>query len=604
MFEPVTHQLKRAKAFLDMGRMLVRVKRFATPPPDTRMSLGLAVERNAGRWPEKTAILFEGRDYSWSELNARANRYAQLLLDQGAQRGDCVAIVMENRFEYLAALTGCAKIGAISGLININQRSTVLIHSFGSIKGKYCIVGEECLQMIADVKEALVDTGVQIFIFVPDSKEVGPPEWTLPIGGPADDDAGTNVGFTKEIQLSAPCYYIFSSGTTGLPKAAVITNERWLKASKSFAQLALWSKSSDRVYVGMPLYHGSAMHIGFGPVVLERSVMFLKRKFSARSFWEDVRANRINTFIYIGELCRYLLNQPESVNDGHNPLTKCVGNGLHPSIWKTFKERFQIDRICEFYASTEGNGAFFNSFNKDETIGFTIRSHVLVEVDAIEQVPLRDDNGFCIPVTDNRPGLLLIEVSKQATYDGYTDKQASERKLLRNVKKPGDVYFNTGDLLKRVDVGFAFGYPHYQFVDRMGDTFRWKGENVSTQEVAGVLNGYPEIAQCMVYGVKVPHQEGKAGMAAVKTKTGALDFEAFCAYLSKSLPPYARPLFIRIVREFNSTATYKLQNREFVEAGFSPERCGEDRLYYYKQKENQYAELKQTDYERMLHTGI
>ncbi len=327
--------------------------------------------------------------------------------------------------------------------------------------------------------------------------------------------------------------------------------------------------------------------------------MFLRRKFSASNFLREAREYNTNCFAYIGELCRYLLHQPKQADDANNPISKCVGNGLRPDIWMEFKTRFGIDRIGEFYGASEGNAGCVNAFNKDFTVGFCAVKHALVEYDVLNDELVRDSKGFCRKVKKGEPGLMLMEISKDAVFDGYADKKATEKKILTDVFKKGDRYFNTGDLLKRVDVGFALGLPHYQFVDRVGDTYRWKGENVSTNEIGEIINGADSVAYCNVYGVQLPGTDGRAGMVGIAPHNGNLDLPAISQHIVEKVPSYARPLFLRQVMDMDTTGTFKMKKGDLREQAYHLDKCP-DPLFVLKPGSTEYVPLEQEFYQEIM----
>jgi citronellyl-CoA synthetase len=269
-----------------------------------------------------------------------------------------------------------------------------------------------------------------------------------------------------------------------------------------------------------------------------------------------------------------------------------MGNGLRPDIWLEFKQRFGIQRITEFYGSSEGNVAFANLLNRDCTVGMTAMPIALIKYDVDADEIVYDGKGHCIRVSDGEAGLLLGKITEKTVFEGYTNPEATESKILRNVFKEGDAWFNTGDLLRTTDVGFAFGIPHYQFVDRVGDTFRWKSENVSTNEVGEIINGHPQIQICNVYGVDVPKADGKAGMAAVVLAEGEteLDLESFSAYVNAELPAYARPVFLRVQSDLDTTGTFKMVKGDLRKEGYDLEQV-KDPLYVMKPRSSQYERL-------------
>ena len=288
--------------------------------------------------------------------------------------------------------------------------------------------------------------------------------------------------------------------------------------------------------------------------------MFIRRKFSASNFIEEVRENNCTCLVYIGEMCRYLTNSKPDSTDKLNPLRSMMGNGMRPDIWMEFKNRYGIKRICEIYGSSEGNIAFANLLNKDCTVGMTTMQHTLVKYDVHNDEMIKDAAGFCIKAEEGEPGLLLGKITEEAVFEGYTDSAATEGKIIRNAIKEGDAWFNTGDLMKTVDVGFALGYPHYQFLDRLGDTFRWKSENVSTNEIGEIINAFNQIKFCNVYGVEIPGANGRAGMAAITLNDGVagLNLDEFSTFVSNALPKYAVPIFLRIQGEIEVTGTFKM----------------------------------------------
>jgi citronellyl-CoA synthetase len=298
-------------------------------------------------------------------------------------------------------------------------------------------------------------------------------------------------------------------------------------------------------------------------------------------------------------LCRYLLAQPEQPNDADNPLVKMTGNGLRPDIWMAFKNRFGIQRIVEFYGASEGNTGFMNLFNRDCTIGTAIIPPAMVEYDVGTDTIIRDDAGWCKRAANGEPGLLLGPITAASEFEGYTDKEATEKKILRNVFKQDDAYFNTGDLVKTVDAGFAFGFKHYQFVDRVGDTFRWKGENCSTNEVGEIINQHPSVQICNVYGVEITGTDGRAGMAAIVMHDGfEFDSVAISALVTRELASYARPIFLRILADLPLTGTFKLQKGDLREAAYHPDKCP-DTIYVLKPGRSQYEVLDDSFYQQI-----
>jgi citronellyl-CoA synthetase len=565
-----------------MTRTVLRSRSLAPQPPGTRDSIGARVAANARAHGGRVALLCEGETLTWRDLNQRANRVAHALAADGVGRGDVVALLMENRTDFLTVLLGITKLGAIASLINTNQRNDVLLHSLTATGARRLVAGAELADAVRAVRTRLPPT-LGAVACVPDGER--PLLRDAAVLDPRAEGRDDDPDVTADIRVEDACFHIFTSGTTGLPKAAIVSNGRLLKAMTGYGYVCLDMQPDDRVYNCLPLYHSTSLIVGFGACLYAGSSMVLRRRFSASAFLGDVRTHACTTFVYVGELCRYLMAQPAAADDAANPLTAAIGNGLRPDIWKPFKARFGIGRVFEIYGASEGNSGFVNAFNKDETIGFGVDAHVLVRYDVAADAIVRGAGGLCERVARGEPGLLLIEVSNKARFDGYTNRAASEAKLVRDVLRRGDVHFNTGDLVRQVDVGFAFFRPHYQFVDRTGDTFRWKGENCSTNEVAEAINAFPQVATANVYGVQVPHADGRAGMAAITldphTCAGVaqLDWAGLAAHIDARLPAYARPVFIRIVADHGTTTTFKLVKNELREQAFWPDRTGGDPVW-------------------------
>jgi citronellyl-CoA synthetase len=408
----------------------------------------------------------------------------------------------------------------------------------------------------------------------------------------------TNLEDTKTILAGATGFYIFTSGTTGMPKAAKVGQRRLLAAGGAFSKAGVRAKPSDRIYLCLPLFHGTGFICGINSAIFSGASMFLRRKFSASAFWPEIQNHQCTIFFYVGELCRYLVTQPPCPEEKNNPLTRVFGNGLRPDVWDEFKARFGIERVCEFYGSSEGNVSFFNAFNKDKTIGFCPGTILLVEYDIEQDEIVLDQNGKYIQVESGKPGLLLAEIDDRYRFDGYTDSAASESKTLRDVLMPGDAWFNTGDLITEVDVGFAMGKPHYQFVDRIGDTFRWRSENVSTNEVGEILNANDQVEIANVYGVDVSAAEGKAGMVSLALKPGCVfDPVEFSAYVTANLPAFAQPVFVRIQPDMSTTGTFKLVKGELRKQAFHLDQLGDDIVYVQMPRTSHYQLLDQASYE-------
>ncbi len=561
-------------------------------PLTTCDSLAARVERTSARFGQHRAVIFEGRTLTWSELNNQANRYAAALRARGLVRGDAVSLVMENRIEFLTTLIALNKLGVIAALINTNLTGRPLIHCIRITGSRMCIFGEERLDSIAQVRSEPELACIENWLFVADTGRESCPDWAMDLETAAAGEDTTNPPQTLQNTLADTALYIYTSGTTGLPKASVISNRRFLLSSALSYKGGLKCKETDCIYLCLPLYHGTGLFLGVGAAISTGACMFIRRKFSGSNFLGEVREHGATCFIYIGELCRYLLNIPAQADDNRNPLVSMMGNGLRPDVWHEFKARYGIKRIAEFYGSSEGNVAFLNMLNKDCTVGTTSLPMALVKYDVDADEIARDAQGHLIRVAAGEPGLLLGQITKHTAFEGYTSKEDTEKKILRNAFETGDAWFNTGDLMKTVDVGFSLGLPHYQFVDRVGDTFRWKSENVSTNEVGEIINGHAQVDFCNVYGVEIPKADGRAGMASLVLAEGvaALDLKSFSAYVNEHLPGYARPVFLRIQRELDTTGTFKMVKGELRKEGYDLALVN-DPLYVLKPRSDTYEPL-------------
>lgn len=568
---------------------------LATLKPGHKASIGLLLERQARRRPLSPALRFDKRRWSYAQFNNWANQYAHVFSDAGVASGDTVALLMENRPEVLAAVAGTAKLGAIAGMLNHHQRGEVLLHSINLVKPSVLLVGAECAEAWESIAGQIDLSGLTLLW---DGPADTVPDAARLIGPLLAQASERNPSSTARVVASQPCFYIFTSGTTGLPKASVMTHYRWLRGQAGLGKLAMRLKPDDVFYCALPLYHNNALTVSWGATLGAGACFALGKKFSASRFWDEVRRYDATAFCYIGELCRYLLNQPPSPRDREHKIRAIVGNGLRAELWADFEQRFGIEKIYEFYGASECNAAFVNAFGLRGTAGFTPMSFVVVQWDAENESLVRNARGFLCRVGKGEVGLLLTEINDRAPFDGYTDSKASESKLMRNVFKNGDCWFNTGDLVRNQ------GFHHIQFVDRLGDTFRWKGENVATTEVEAALNRFTGMEQAVVYGVEVPGAEGRAGMAAitlhVDTSADKPDFDgaALARHMQAELPAYAVPLFLRLRVQQETTGTFKYRKVELKQQGFDPAVVQEP-LYVLVDRERGYEPLTDALYEQI-----
>ena len=514
--------------------------------PSGKTSIGKVFQERAERHADKVFIKFEDRELTYREANETVNRYAAVLAARGVGHGDVVGIMLRNSPESVLLMLATVKCGAISGMLNHHQRGDVLEHSLGLLSAKVVVADPD---FVDPIKESGADTDGLVTL-----DEFHRLAETAPTENPPSASA---------VLAKDKAFYIFTSGTTGMPKASVMTHYRWLRALAGFGGMGMRLNSSDTLYCCLPLYHNNALTVALSSVLNSGATLALGKSFSASKFWDDVIRYEATAFVYIGEICAYLLNQPAKETDRKHKVRVIGGNGLRPAIWDDFTERFGIDRVCEFYAASEGNTAFVNFFNLDKTTGICPTPVAFVEYDPESGDPVRDDNGRVKKVKNGEPGLLLSKVSNFQPFDGYTDKKESEKKLVRDAFKKGDVWFNTGDLMR------SQGFGHAAFTDRLGDTFRWKGENVATTEVEAAISADSQVEECTVFGVEVEGAGGKAGMAALQLKEGQdFDGKALAKAAYDKLPGYAVPLFVRVVKELAHTSTFKSQKVDLRKEGY------------------------------------
>jgi fatty-acyl-CoA synthase len=523
--------------------------------PTSKTSIGKVFQDRAAKLGDKVFLRFGDQQLTYREANDTANRYTAVLAARGVGRGDVVGVMLRNSPNAVLMMLAVVKCGAIAGMLNYHQRGEVLAHSLGLLNAKVVVVE-------ADLAEAVDQCG-GLDIEPTTIEEIARLAATAPT---------TNPPSASAVLAKETAFYIFTSGTTGHPKASVMTHKRWLAALAAFGGLGLRLRGSDTLYSCLPLYHNNALTVAVGSVINSGGTLALGTSFSASRFWDEVIASNATAFIYIGEICRYLLNQPEKPTDRAHKVRLIAGNGLRPEIWDEFTSRFNIARVCEFYAASEGNTAFINVFNVPKSAGCTPLPAAYVQYDTDSGTPLRGADGRVQRVPTGEPGLLLSPVTRLQPFDGYTDPSASEKKLVRNAFRDGDCWFNTGDVMSPQGMG------HAAFVDRLGDTFRWKGENVATTQVERALASDKAIEECTVFGVEIPRTGGRAGMAAVKLREGSeFDGKALGGTVYKELPAYAMPLFVRIVDSMEHTTTFKSRKVDLREQAYGAD--VEDPLY-------------------------
>lgn len=552
----------------DLPEIGLRLWGLATITPDSKHSMGLFFQDQAKKNEDQLFLKDGQQSWTYGEFNRLTNQMARALLSLDVSRGETVGILSENRFEVLAAVLACAKLGVVSALLNFNQRGEVQAHSLSLVKPKLLLVGRLGEEVVQDLRKNQMSCleDLPILTFDEPGQASLRLECLLPI---LRSQIEQDLEQAADIRAKEPLFYIFTSGTTGLPKASIMSHYRWLQAMNGMGS-AVRLHADDVFYCCLPLYHNNALTVSLGVCLAAGACFALDEKFSASRFWDRIRHYQATAFCYIGELLRYLLNRPESHDDQNHEVRLITGNGLRPEIWQQFEDRFGIRQIFEFYGASESNLGFMNAFGLRETVGFTPIPYKIIQVDPETEMPVRNKKGRCMTVGRGEVGLLISEVTKRRPFDGYTDPKANEKKLLKGVFRKNDVWFNSGDLVRDQ------GWGHIQFVDRLGDTFRWKGENVATSEVEGVLSQLDWVDQVAVYGVKVPDSDGRAGMAALCLKRGVhFDSEELTHLVFNKLPSYARPLFIRVMSSFQTTGTHKIQKAQLKKEGYDSSLVGD-----------------------------
>lgn len=566
---------KLPKLINKVPHLLSGLKQAYLRTPTTATGLGIAFEKAVKHNPHGMALLFEEQKFSYKALNEWANQIGHFYLSLGARKGDVIAVMVENRPELLATVIALAKIGVTTALVNTSQTAKALTHSINLVKPIAVIAGEECRAAIEEVRSDL-NVGTDRFHWFADQPTrvepgTAPKGWRN-LAEKIDHFPKFNTPTTHTVQGKDGLFYIYTSGTTGLPKAVIFTHSRWTLAYGTYGHVLNLNKN-DVMYVTLPLYHATGIVVCWCGVIAGHATLALRRKFSTSSFWKDVQKFDASAIGYVGELCRYLMDAPTSENEQRHRVKKMIGNGMRPNIWDKYKARFGVEEILELYASSEGNVGFSNVFNFDNTVGFSPTPYAIVEFDKESNSPVKDAKGWCKKVKKGEVGLLIGKITRRSPFDGYTDSEKNKSVIMKDVFKHGDSFFNTGDLVR--DIGFR----HAQFVDRLGDTFRWKGENISTTEVENAVSEYEKIAEAVVYGVEIPNTNGRAGMAAITLSEGTTlteqDLQQMATQFKKCVPAYAVPVFLRIQKQVETTGTFKYQKNKLKEQSFDPNKNDE-----------------------------
>ncbi|KAM7143688.1 long-chain fatty acid transport protein 1 isoform 2-T2 [Molossus nigricans] len=554
----------------------------------------------ARQQPDRLALVDAGSGVHWTfaQLDAYSNAVANVFHHLGLVPGDVVAIFMEGRPEFVGLWLGLAKVGVEAALLNVNLRREPLVFCLGTSGAKALIFGGELATVVAEVSGQL---GKSLLKFC--SGDLGPEGlWPdIQLLDPLLKEASTApLAQSPSKGMDDRLFYIYTSGTTGLPKAAIVVHSRYYRIA-AFGHYAYSMRASDVLYDCLPLYHSAGNIMGVGQCLIYGMTVVLRKKFSASRFWDDCVQYNCTVVQYIGEICRYLLKQPVREAEGQHRVRLAVGNGLRPAIWEEFTQRFRVRQIGEFYGATECNCSIANMDGKVGSCGFNSRilPHVypirLVKVNEDTMELLRDAQGLCIPCQAGEPGLLVGQINQRdplRRFDGYISESATSKKIAHSVFCKGDSAYLSGDVLVMDELGYMY------FRDRSGDTFRWRGENVSTTEVEGVLSRLLGQTDVAVYGVAVPGVEGKAGMAAIADPNGQLSPNALYQELQKVLAPYARPIFLRLLPQVDTTGTFKIQKTRLQHEGFDPCQTS-DRLFFLDPKQGHYLPLDQGVYSQI-----
>ncbi len=574
-----------------LRRLLQRIKPIAL---DSDVLVCDDFEEAVDKFADNIAIDDGQRTLTYRELDGLANRYAHWAKSRNLRRTDVIGLVMTNRIEYIAAWMGFSKAGIATALINTNLTGQALAHCLNIASVAVVVADDETWRQCEEARPFVTRT---MMLWVLGLKDVDEASDRRGIDNAVR--SGSSVRLTRSTRSGITnrdtALYIYTSGTTGLPKAARIHHARARTYMRAFAG-ATASTPEDRIFNVLPLYHSTGGLVGIGPALLNGGRLVIRRKFSASSFWADVNASGATMFVYIGELCRYLVNSPPQEGERGHKLRFAFGNGLRADVWPEFQSRFGIPQILEFYGSTEGNVSLFNFDGKQGAIGRVpkfLKKQInirLVAFDVDTEQPVRLPNGLVRECGPGEIGEAIGMIGNDIRHDfsGYADKAASEKKILTDVFARGDRWFRTGDLMRQDSDGYIY------FIDRVGDTFRWKGENVSTAEVEQRLVDAPGVKEVIAYGVAVPGAEGKAGMITV-VADGRFSAKDFAAYTDEQLPPYARPVFVRLTKALETTGTFKYRKVDLVADGFDPSKI--DGQVYVRGGKSGYTKLTEEGYD-------
>ena len=534
------------------------------------------LERLCDQYSGNIAFLEDEKTMTYQQVEDYANRVANWAVAEGCAPGDTVAVFLRNRLEYVAIWFGLTKVGVIPALLNFQLTGSALSHCINISAAKLVIVDHEMTAAWDTAKDSLTGNP-KVLVGFGASGETSAFNDTI-TEFPPNRPAKT---IRKDIKAGDQCMKMFTSGTTGLPKAAKVTHVRAQNYMRGFAAGAKTTQK-DRMLMVLPMYHATGGLCGVGAALTNGGGVIVRPKFSASKFWDEAVEYEATLFMYVGELCRFLSSTPPHPKETQHKIRWAMGNGLRPEVWPGFVGRFNIPHVIEFYGATEGNVSLVSVDGPIGAVGRVpnyLRSKFncdIIRYDVETGTNVRGSDGFCVQTDNDEVGELIGEIqtdNPRFRFDGYeNNKEATNSKILRDVFKKGDAWFRTGDLMKHDALGY------YYFVDRVGDTYRWKAENVATGEVAAVLSGFDGVTQANVYGVQVPGYDGRAGMASLVAET-LPDMKALKAHIDGSLPHYARPVFLRLSKETDTTSTFKFKKTNLVKAGFDPANISEPLFY-------------------------
>uniref|UniRef100_A0A8C7ZAN1 long-chain-fatty-acid--CoA ligase n=1 Tax=Oryzias sinensis TaxID=183150 RepID=A0A8C7ZAN1_9TELE len=571
--------------------VIVRVKLSIHSHHRRRQTVPSLFARTAKLHPNKPALIYEttGEVWSFRELQERCHAVAHWALAQGWAEGDIVALLMESRPLVVALWLGLATVGVEAAFINHNLRRDPLLHCISTSRARAIVFGAEMTEALSEVSGSLQ---LCTAFFISGEEKQAQKLCRLKaqnLDARLDQLPRHRPVYKLKKEFNDRLFYIYTSGTTGMPKAAIVVHSRYFRIA-AFGFHAFGLQHNDIVYNFLPLYHSAGTIMGVGQCLLFGLTVVIRRKFSASRFWDDCVKYNCTVIQYIGEICRYLLAQPVSCSETRHRVRLAVGNGLRASVWEKFVQRFKIKRVGEFYGATECNCSLINIDGKVGACGFSSRILPtfypvrLVRVQEDQKELVRDSQGLCIPCLPGEPGMLVGRINPSdplRRFDGYCDPAATNQKIAYNVFEKGDAVYVSGDVLVMDEYGYMY------FKDRSGDTFRWRGENVSTTEVEGVLSGLLGHTDVAVYGVSVPGVEGSAGMAALAHTGGQMDLDAFLSAVRQALPSYARPVFLRLMPSVDTTGTFKIQKMRLQKEGYKPNTTS-DRIYFLNSRAESY----------------